>query len=49
VREATEVMRRTGVGTLAVVDESRRLTGLLTTRDLRFIDGRTGVTMYSER
>jgi len=43
VREATEVMRRTGVGTLAVVDESRRLTGLLTTRDLRFIDGRTGI------
>ena len=34
--EAHEVMRRTGVGTLVVVDASRRVTGLLTTRDLRF-------------
>ena len=30
-------MRRTGVGTLVVVDESRRLVGLLTARDLRFV------------
>ena len=29
---------RTGVGTLVVVDESRRIVGLLTTRDLRFAD-----------
>ena len=33
-------MRRTGVGTLVVVDERRRLLGLLTTRDLRFVDDR---------
>jgi len=39
--EAHEVMRLTGVGTLVVVDESRRVTGLLTTRDLRFA-GRNG-------
>ena len=34
--EAAEVMRRTGVGTLVVVDDARRVAGLLTTRDLRF-------------
>jgi IMP dehydrogenase len=39
--EAAEVMRRTGVGTLVVIDDQRRLTGLLTTRDLRFA-GLTG-------
>jgi len=39
--EAAEVMRRTGVGTLVVVDDHRRLAGLLTTRDLRFA-GATG-------
>ncbi len=32
------VMQRTGVGTLVVVDEKRRIVGLLTTRDLRFAD-----------
>jgi IMP dehydrogenase len=37
--EAAEVMRRTGVGTLVVVDEARRVVGLLTTRDLRFSGG----------
>ena len=31
-------MRNTGVGTLVVVDEERRVQGLLTTRDLRFGD-----------
>jgi IMP dehydrogenase len=36
--EAREAMRRTGVGTLVVIDESRRLLGLLTARDLRFMD-----------
>jgi IMP dehydrogenase len=36
--EAASVMQRTGVGTLVVVDESRRLAGLLTTRDLRFAE-----------
>ena len=34
--EAAEMMRRTRVGTLVVVDGARRLLGLLTTRDLRF-------------
>ena len=40
--DAAEMMRRTGVGTLVVVDETRRVVGLLTTRDLRFSsnDGR---------
>ena len=40
--EATETMSRTGVGTLVVVDDARRVVGLLTTRDLRFSgsDGR---------
>jgi IMP dehydrogenase len=36
--DAIEVMRRTGVGTLVVVDDSGRVAGLLTTRDLRFVD-----------
>lgn len=35
--DAAEAMRRTGVGTLVVVDEARRVAGLLTTRDLRFV------------
>jgi IMP dehydrogenase len=39
LNEASEMMRRTGVGTLVVVDEARRLVGLLTTRDLRFSAG----------
>ena len=34
--EAIARMRTTGVGTLVVVDERRRVLGLLTTRDLRF-------------
>jgi IMP dehydrogenase len=34
--EAQEVMRRTGVGTLVVIDHERHVAGLLTTRDLRF-------------
>jgi IMP dehydrogenase len=33
---AREMMRRTGVGTLVVVDDQGRVAGLLTTRDLRF-------------
>ena len=36
--EAATMMQRTGVGTLVVVDESRRVDGLLTTRDLRFAE-----------
>jgi IMP dehydrogenase len=40
--EAASQMRRTGVGTLVVVDAQRRLRGLLTTRDLRFADESRG-------
>ncbi len=36
--EAADTMRRTSVGTLVVIDESRRVVGLLTARDLRFAD-----------
>ena len=36
--DAAAHMQRTGVGTLVVVDEHRRVQGLLTTRDLRFAD-----------
>jgi IMP dehydrogenase len=42
--EASEIMRRTGVGTLVVVDDAKRVVGLLTTRDLRFADPRGKVT-----
>jgi IMP dehydrogenase len=37
VREAIRLMRQTGVGTLAVVDGERRLVGVLTERDVRFV------------
>ena len=40
--DAAERMRATGVGTLVVVDDRRRLQGLLTTRDLRFVDRTQG-------
>jgi IMP dehydrogenase len=43
VAEAIQHMRRTKVGTLAVVDESRRLVGLLTERDVRFVPGEARV------
>src|SRR5688572_15745192 len=36
--EAAERMRRTGVGTLVVVGRDHKLEGLLTTRDLRFVN-----------
>jgi IMP dehydrogenase len=36
--EAAARMRRTGVGTLVVVDGQRRVQGLLTSRDLRFVE-----------
>ena len=39
VSEARAVMSRSRVGTLVVVDAGRRLLGLLTERDLRFVDG----------
>jgi IMP dehydrogenase len=37
--EATTQMRRSRVGTLVVVDDQRRLVGLLTERDVRFVNG----------
>jgi len=37
VGDALNVMEQTGVGTLTVVDSSRRLVGLLTQRDVRFV------------
>jgi IMP dehydrogenase len=37
IRDAIREMRRTGVGTLVVVDANRRLAGLLTERDVRFV------------
>jgi IMP dehydrogenase len=40
--DAAARMRETGVGTLVVVDDRRRLQGLLTTRDLRFVDRTQG-------
>jgi IMP dehydrogenase len=40
--EAAAQMRRTGVGTLVVVDAARKVEGLLTTRDLRFADPGNG-------
>ena len=39
--EAAAVMARSRVGTLVVVDDQRRLLGLLTERDLRFLDAGT--------
>jgi len=43
VGEARRMMDATGVGTLAVVDADRRLTGLLTGRDVRFVPSETRV------
>jgi IMP dehydrogenase len=37
LKDAIRLMQRTGVGTLAVVNETGRLTGLLTERDVRFV------------
>ena len=49
LREAADAMRTTGVGTLVVVDDARRVAGLLTARDLRFadLDGRVADRMTS--
>jgi IMP dehydrogenase len=38
--EAVAIMKRTRAGTLVVIDGSRRLKGLLTERDVRFVDTR---------
>jgi len=45
--EASERMRRTGIGTLVVVDGQRKLQGLITTRDLRFVSPGPGDTVAS--
>src|SRR5918993_4141787 len=45
LRDASETMRRTGVGTLVVVDADARVAGLLTTRDLRFVDAGATTTV----
>jgi len=42
--EASKMMEKSGVGTLVVVDGSRKLKGLLTTRDARFVSGRQKVS-----
>jgi len=39
---AAALMRKTRAGTLVVVDEQRRLQGLLTERDIRFVDATQG-------
>lgn len=44
VEVARKTMARTRVGTLAVVDDARRLQGLLTERDVRFVAGETLVS-----
>lgn len=46
LERAIEMMRRSRVGTLVVVDAARRLKGLLTERDVRFVPS-TGMTVAS--
>jgi IMP dehydrogenase len=43
LREAVKTMERSGVGTLVVVDGDRKLKGVLTTRDVRFVGGQQQV------
>jgi IMP dehydrogenase len=43
LEHALALMERSGVGTLVVVDGARRLIGLLTERDVRFVSGATRV------
>ena len=43
IADALRLMKRTNVGTLAVVDAARRLLGLLTERDVRFVRSDTPV------
>jgi IMP dehydrogenase len=48
--EASQAMKRSGVGTLVVVDSGRKLRGLLTQRDLRFVaEGAAGQQPVSSR
>lgn len=44
VAEARATMREARVGTLVVTDEAGRLAGLLTERDIRFVDGTAAVS-----
>jgi IMP dehydrogenase len=46
--EAAAIMNRSRVGTLVVVDSARKLRGLLTHRDMRFVD-RTAAARVSDR
>jgi IMP dehydrogenase len=48
VATAMDMMKRTGVGSLVVVDDARRVAGLLTTRDLRFVPA-DATTTVAER
>jgi IMP dehydrogenase len=43
LRDAAKTMERSGVGTLVVVDGDRKLKGVLTTRDVRFVGGQQRV------
>ena len=44
IEQAVAVMERSGVRTLVVVDDKRRLRGLLTERDIRFVSGSAKVS-----
>ena len=46
--EAGAIMKRSRIGTLVVVDAARKLRGLLTHRDMRFVD-RTAAARVSDR
>jgi IMP dehydrogenase len=48
LRSAADMMRRTGVGTLVVIDDQSRVAGLLTSRDLQFVD-RSATMTVAER
>ena len=49
LHEAAEAMTRSRVGTLVVIDDRRILQGLLTERDLRFVDDAAGPTIVASR
>ena len=44
VTDAARMMKKSGVGTLVVVDGARKLQGLLTSRDVRFVAGEKRVS-----
>ncbi len=44
VKDAARMMQKSGVGTLVVVDGARKLQGLLTSRDVRFVAGEKRVS-----